>query len=315
MKKSQRHSTPSKRALVLGCGGVAGGAWSIAMMAEVEKQLGINLTQSDVFIGTSVGAVLAALLSAGASVDKLLRCQTNPNPAHWDHNKDTGGSLPPLPRWRFNSVSLVKKGLRGELPWLTAAMGALPQGRADMEAFKNLIGSAVDGDWTDHKATWLMVADADTGERVALGRDITDIPMTEAVCASYGVPSWCPPVHWQGRTFLDGGIASPTSADLLVDADVDEAIVIAPMASTHPDNPWHPFQRIERRVRRYMTGIVDNEIAQLRQHGIRVLRLEPCADDLQAFGYNMMDPKRRQRVLGTAIRTSPDTVTAALAQF
>ena len=115
------------------------------------------------------------------------------------------------------------------------------------------------------------------------------------------------------RTYIDGGVASPVSADLLVDSAVDEVIVLAPMASRQPDKPWHPFERIERRVRRYMTSVVDREVAALEKAGKKVIRIEPVAEDLRAFGYNMMDPARRKGVLETALSTTRYTVNHALA--
>jgi NTE family protein len=60
-----------------------------------------------------------------------------------------------------------------------------------------------------------------------------------------------------------------------------------------------------------MTGIVDREIATLCAAGIRVIRLEPGAEDLEAFGYNMMDPRRRRQVFETALRTAPRVVHTA----
>lgn len=309
--------TAKKRAVVLGCGGVAGGAWSIAAMHEVQKQLGWPLHEADVFIGTSVGAVLVTLLSQGITVEQLLACQTqSSNHCHWDHESDSGGAFPPLPRLRFNGAKLLNLGLQKKVSALTAAMGVLPQGQADMSGFIRLINSVVPkGEWSQHPNTWLMAVDAESGERVALGRDVTTMPMSQAVCASYAVPTWCPPVKWHGRTYLDGGIASPTSADFLLNTDVEEAVVIAPMASRDLDTPLHPFSRVERRVRKYMTRVVVNEVAALRQAGIRVLRIEPSAKDLAAFGYNLMDPGRRQRVLDTALATSPDVVARALADY
>ncbi len=62
-----------------------------------------------------------------------------------------------------------------------------------------------------------------------------------------------------------------------------------------------------------MTGIVDKEVAALENAGKKVIRIEPVADDLNAFGYNMMDPARRKRVLKTALSTTPTTVNRALA--
>lgn len=307
----------TKRALVLGCGGVAGGAWSIAAMHEVQKQLGWQLHEADIFIGTSVGAVLATLLSQGVTVEQLLACQTTENQAcGWNHETDSGGAFPPLPRLRINGFNLLRLGLQGKVSGLTATMGGFPQGQADMSGFIRLVDSVVPkGQWSHHPNTWLMVVDAETGERVALGRDVKGMPMSQVVCASYAVPSWCPPVKWHGRTYLDGGIGSPVSADFLLGSGVTEAVVIAPMASRDLDNPRHPFSRIERRVRKYMTQIVANEVAALRQSGVRVLRIEPSSADLEAFGFNLMDPARRKHVLTTALLTSPQVVKSALTEF
>ena len=115
-----------------------------------------------------------------------------------------------------------------------------------------------------------------------------------------------------GRTFIDGGVVSPTSADFVLDANIDEAIVLAPFASSQMDHSRSPLNWIERRVRRMMTGIVDREVASLKQAGIRVIRLEPGPRDLTAIGYNMLDPGRRTQVFDTALGTSKVAVRQAL---
>ena len=61
-----------------------------------------------------------------------------------------------------------------------------------------------------------------------------------------------------------------------------------------------------------MTAIVDREVAKLEQAGIAVVRLEPGPEDLEAIGFNMMDPKRRADVFATAMRTAPLAIDAAL---
>ncbi|MZR62394.1 patatin-like phospholipase family protein [Alcanivorax sp. DP30] len=314
MPKDNTSSTP-RRALVLGCGGVAGGAWSIAALHHLEQQLGWDCRDADVLIGTSAGAVLAALLGSGISVAQLLACQQGTSDiCDWNHDTDTGGALPPLPGARFTGKQLALKGLRGEVSALTAICGALPAGQFDMRAFRKLVSDAAKGqDWVSHPATWIMAVDTDTGKRIAFGKGgAPDARITDAVCASYGVPFWCPPVHIGTRTYIDGGVASPVSADMLVDSAVEEVIVLAPMASRQPDKPWHPFERIERRVRRYMTSVVDREVSALEKAGKKVIRIEPAADDLKAFGYNMMDPARRTRVLETALTTTRKSVRDAL---
>lgn len=308
---------PPRRALVLGCGGVAGGAWSIAALHHLEQQLDWDARNAEILVGTSVGAVLAALLGSGVSVDQLLACQQGDNAqCQWDHDSDSGGALPPLPAASLTGASLALKGLRGDVSVLTAVCGLMPRGQFDMAPFRRLIDNATDGaDWVKHPATWIMAVDTATGKRVAFGKGgAPGATISDAVCASYGVPCWCPPVNIGNHTYIDGGVASPSSADLLVDSAVDEVILLAPMASRQPDRPRSPLKQIERRVRRYMTSVVDREEAILTKAGKRVIRIEPNAQDLAAFGYNMMDPKRRQRVLATALQTTPHTVQAAVAQ-
>lgn len=294
------------RALVLGCGGVAGGAWSIAALHNLEQRLDWDVREADIIIGTSVGAVLGALIGGGVSVDQLVACQKGEGDCTWDHDSDTGGAFPPLPHMGLTAGKLLWKGLRGEVSPMAAACGVAPRGSFDMTPFRRLIDGVVPaGEWAPRDGIWMITVDSETGKRVAFGRD--DAPaaaLNDAVCASYGVPAWCPPVSIGGRDYIDGGVASPTSADFLLDSDVDEVIVLAPMASSAPDQPKSVLARIERRVRRYMTAIVDKEIAQLEAAGKRVIRIEPKAQDLQAIGYNMMDPKRRLKVFETALQTT-----------
>ena len=307
-RKKTKQKAPGKktprRALVLGCGGVAGAAWSIATLHKLQAELDWDPRDAEVLVGTSAGAVLATLLASGISVDALLDCQRGENGySLWDHDRDTGGAFPPLPALRLTGARLALRGLRGQVSPMTALCGLMPEGRFDMTPFRRLIDDAVKGrDWPDHPATWIMAVDNESGRRVPLGRGGTPgATIADAVCASYGVPGWCPPVHIGGRTYIDGGVVSPTSADMVLDSAVEEVIILAPMASRRPDSPRSVAARLERRVRRYMTAIVDREVALLERAGKRVLRFEPDAEDLQAIGYNMMDPGRRTGVLETAL--------------
>ncbi|MGH8506559.1 MAG: patatin-like phospholipase family protein [Stenotrophobium sp.] len=308
---ASRKKTGVKRALVLGCGGVAGAAWTIPMLDALQRHLQWDARDADILIGTSAGAVIASLLAAGVSVDRMLQSQSGTaKDCIWNHDTDSGGALPPRPALRFPAAWLALQGLRGKVGLLAGVSGLLPEGRSDMRPFMRLIDSAVPaGEWAPHPDCWIVTTDTKSGQRVAFGRDdAPTAPLNLAVCASYGVPGWCPPVRIGDRSFMDGGILSPTSADLLLGSDVSEAIVLAPMASTRLDQATSMAKKFERRMRRYMTRIVDREVEQLRSAGIQVTRLEPGPEDLKAFGSNMMDPRRRARVFETALRTAPETL-------
>lgn len=309
-----KRKTAVRRALVLGCGGVVGAAWTIPMLDALQRQLKWDAREADILIGTSAGAVIASLLAAGVSVERMLESQSGAaRDCVWNHDTDSGGALPPRPALRFPAMRLALQGLRGKVGLLAGISGLLPEGRCDMRPFMRLIDSVVPpGEWAPHPACWIVTTDAKNGERVAFGReDAPAAPLNLAVCASYGVPGWCPPVRIGDGLFMDGGILSPTSVDLLLGSGVDEAIVLAPMASTRLDQPTSMAKKLERRMRRYMTRIVDREVEQLHGAGIAVTCLQPGPEDLQAFGSNMMDPRRRARVFETALRTAPETLRTA----
>ena len=120
-------------------------------------------------------------------------------------------------------------------------------------------------------------------------------------------------------TRVDGGIRSCASADVLAGAGLDEAYVLAPMASLAPTRPRTPLECAERLVRRWMTVTLRREAARLRSGGTRVTLVTPGPEDLDAMGANLMDPARRKDVFETSLRTSarslaqtaPATSTAA----
>ena len=116
-----------------------------------------------------------------------------------------------------------------------------------------------------------------------------------------------------GRRYVDGGVASPASVDLLAARGLDEVIVLAPMASTDP-GPRAGLGRIEGVVRRAMTRTLDAEVAQVRAAGTRVLRLEPDRRDLAALGPNFMVRDRRHAALEACLIHARASVARACAR-
>ncbi len=186
-----------------------------------------------------------------------------------------------------------------------------------MTGLRRLVRAAV-GDplWPSHPGLRIMVVDTRTGQRVALGRAaVPRMSVVDAVCASYAIPGWCPPVVCDGVTYIDGGVASPTSADLLVGTGVAEAIIFAPMASAELTAEATRARFAEEALRRRMTRLVNGEVRALERTGVRVARLTPTAEDLAAFGRNLMSGRRRALVFETATRTAKDAVADALLEF
>jgi NTE family protein len=110
-------------------------------------------------------------------------------------------------------------------------------------------------------------------------------------------------VH-DGVEYVDGGVHSPTNADLLAPCGLDLVVVSSPMSGT----------RAALRGVRFTTGrglhaaALAREVAAVRAAGARVLVLQPGPEVVAAVGGASMDPARR----GDVARTTYETVRAHL---
>lgn len=302
-----------RRALVLGAGGVLGAAWTIGALDAVQEHHGWDPREAEVLIGTSAGSVLVASLACGISVDSLLhhqhgvRAAGDPDIA-FDPDADAGGALPRLPRPFVGSPrGVLSSALH---PFRTTPMTAiaalLPQGRGSIEPVGQLVDAFVDrGQWAPHPCAWVVATDYDSGRRTVFGRDGAPAAgLREAVMASCSIPGWYAPVKVAKRRYVDGGVCSPTSLDLLARQGLDEVVVLSPMTSLDYDNPVGVASKLERRFRRLVTKRLVGEIKRVAAGGTKVTFLGPGAEDLAVIGANLMDPRRRQQVLDVSQRTS-----------
>ena len=310
--------------VVLGAGGVLGGAWMAGALPALQDRLGRPLHEIDVIVGTSAGSVLAAALRCRVQIDHIVAHQRgsvlDSMPSLADIDGDSG-ILPPLPRLRPGSTRLLVATARAPHrvnPWV-AATGLLPQGRAHHRSLTRLVNALLPdkvgpvppaATWPDEH-TWIICVDYDTGRRVAFGRPgAPEASLPEAVVASCSIPGWHEPMVIGERRYIDGGVRSSTSLELLARLDLDDVYVLAPMASYEVDRSRNPVVRAERFIRRRATAALSREIARVEASGTRVVALTPGPDDLLSMGFNLMDWTRRQRVLDTSLATSP----AALAK-
>jgi NTE family protein len=311
----RRRSGSARRGLVLGAGGYLGAAWTLGALAAVQGATGWDVTEADVMVGTSAGSVLTMLLRAGLSVDELCAAQLGrPSDAVAalgtdDATEEPDGPVPDLgldhaPRWPglprpgLGSPSLLARALRDPLGMSPAGWCAalLPRGRHRLDTIAGVVGD-LHPRWP--AGTRVVTTDLRDGTRVVCGPDGVPVDPSAAVTASCAVPGWHEPVDLDGVPHVDGAVYSPCNVDLA--ADCAEVWVLAPMASLAPDRPLRPVARLERWWRRLATQQTVAEARRLEAAGVRVHLLTPDADDLAVMGVNMMDGRRRARVLRTAM--------------
>ncbi|MFE6649643.1 patatin-like phospholipase family protein [Nocardioides sp. NPDC057772] len=308
-----------RRALAIGCGGTLGFAWTAVALRALEEALDWDTRTADVLVGTSAGSEIVAALGSGRTPQDLLDAldgAPGADPVLAAHVATHPGKVPPRPAPALPTLGLVRSGVARRSPYRALA-GLLPRGRGDA-AWLRTYGDALagSGGWVDHPATWLVAADVATGERVAFGSSgAPTATLGAAVAASWAIPGWFPPVEIADRSYVDGGAVSSVSADLLLDPAVgpaiEEVVVVAPM-TTEGGVPARGLDRVERLLRSQMTTVLDREVARLHEAGVRVIRVEPGADELAAMGPNFMDLGRREATLAAARRHVPGRVAAAL---
>jgi NTE family protein len=307
-----------KVGLVLGAGGVLGGAWLTGGLAAVADETGWDPGSADYIVGTSAGSVVGSLVacgvppwfmvahSAGESFDGLV--DANGNPAS-TASRSAGAvfrlhrGLPSIGpgSWRLGLAALRKPMMHTP----AAAMAAwLPVGMISNESIKDVIRRVVPEGWTEHPNTWIVACDYGTGRRVAFGRPgAPSAELPDAVAASCAIPGFYRPVEIGGRRYVDGGMYSPSNLDLLADAGLDLVICLNPTTSLDAAASLNPLDRAVDAIRRNSGRRLGHEAKKVRAKGTEVVLLQPLAEDLAIMGRNLMNGKRRHDVIETARRT------------
>lgn len=299
----------ARTGLVLGAGGIVGQAHHAGVLAALEDQLGWDPRTADVIVGTSAGSVTGSVLRLGASaadIAAFIREEplTADGAALFDLLAPEAIELPPfaarglLRPWRMPSPRLVARVLRR--PWAfrpsVAAMTMLPAGQVDLSTHTAVLDHLddPDGAWPD--GLLVCAARRDDGARVVFGRPgAPPASLSQAVAASCAIPGYFGPVAIEGVEYFDGGVHSPTNADILAGAELDVVVVVSPLSAAHgrartPDAVvrYSAHRRLARELRR------------LRASGTEVICFEPGARALASMGVNAMADDRSSAVVDAA---------------
>lgn len=297
----------TSRALVIGCGGTIGGAWTVAALRALREQTGVEPGDLEILQGTSAGAEIVTMLGGGARVDDLvdMHREIGDDPRLRRHLADVPAALPPLPILR--PARTVLHAGQGH----SAIAGFAPRGREDALWLQRLAEAFVDADGRfSHPDVRMIAYDIERARRVVLRAP--EVQVGTALRASWAIPGWMPPVSIHGRLHVDGGASSTASVDLLPD-DVDLAYVIAPMASRVGHRVPGVTGILENALlRRPMSTVLFREIDRVRARGTRVIPILPSTADLAGLGSHFMNRRHRRAAFESAMATASRTVERAL---
>ncbi len=285
---------------------MVGQAYHAGVLASLEHDLGWDPRTADIIVGSSAGSLTGSMLRLGVPASDLASLLVDSPLTDegaevmaglgQDEVELPGLSLRDLVRpWRPPSPRLVARVARRPLAFRpsVAAATLLPAGRVDLLSKAIGLDEVLGDTWPE--GLWLCVARRDDGGRVVLGRPGSPkATLAEGVAASCAIPAYFKPVTIEGVSYFDGGVHSPTSADVLRRERLDVVVVVSPMSSCRRlpvlDGPfrWNAHRRLLAEVRRLEDG------------GTTVIRYEPDRRSAAAMGVNAMADDRSDRVVRQA---------------
>jgi NTE family protein len=252
------------RALVLGGGGITGIGWELGVLAGL-AQLGTDLSDADLVVGTSAGSIVGTQLTSGISVGELYADQLAP--------PEPGKAARMGPRTLLTFAWVLMRSrdpVQARIRFGRLARSARTVPAAERRAV--IEARLPTRDWPAQRLL-ITAVDAESGEFAAFDA-ASGVALADAVGASCAVPGVWPPVSINGRLWMDGGMRSPANVDLA--AGCERIVVIAPLV----------------RGFRAMHS-VGRQAAELRSAGSQVVVVSPDEAALAAIGRNVLDPAHR----------------------
>ena len=332
-RKARPRRRQSKTALVLGGGGFTGAVYEIGALRALDL-LSVNrsVNQFDIYVGTSAGALVAALSANGVTPEQMMRVVNNQVTPFRDINRDmllrpnyrefiTNGIR--LPLQLLGIVRNLGRNL-GSFSMVDVAIAlaeALPSGLYSGSGLEKYVRTVLadPGRSDDFRLLeaelYLAATDLDTCERLVLGAEgWDDVPISLAVSASAALPMVYKPVEVKGRELVDGGIVSTTNVDIAVEAGAKFIVVVNPLVPYVNDFTKEIPTLLGTKVRRvsdmgfpkiaYQTFklVAYQRLHEMARHwqerypGVDIVLIEPEPDDEMMFQTNILNYTSRLAV-------------------
>jgi NTE family protein len=306
-------SAPLNVGLVLGAGGVLGGAWLVGALEALARETGWDPGSADCIVGTSAGSMIGGLIACGVppwfmaahsagedlEVDGL-------GGAHGDRSAGARyGHAPGDPRPR---AGLLAAGARLAGPPVPLRAR---DGRGGLAAARDRVHRAAEGHDPPHRRRRLGAASAPARRRLplrqwrprALRRPGAPRGAGRRSRASCAIPGFYHPVTINGHRYVDGGIRSTSNLDLLAGLGLDLVVCLHPMSSLHTASASGLAERLAGALCQQAGRRMQREARRVLAAGTDVVVLQSNVVDLDAMGTNLMSRRRRHDVVETAVRS------------
>jgi NTE family protein len=251
LQPAVRRSPPSGRrfGLALAGGGPLGAFYEVGALHAIAEGLdGVDLTDLDMYVGVSSGAMIAAGLVNGLdTTDMGLVFIHN---ASIDYPVRPGLFLRPAFREYLSRLAAIP-GLATDIvaqyicdpgkDWAEAIdpLGRLlPTGLCDNRPFERFLAKLFSGHGRTNdfrqlrRQLYIVATELNSGYSVRFGEPgFEHVPISRAIQASTALPGLYPPVPIDGHVYVDGALMRTMNASLLLDDGADFVICINPLVA------------------------------------------------------------------------------------
>ncbi len=296
-----------KTAVVLAAGGLVGQAFHVGVLTCLAEATGFDAREADILVGSSAGSLVAAGLAGGLSAADL-RAELTGEPLSEQGRRIRGSrrAMPRLPeaepivvRRRPLAAGAVLHAARR--PWKvrpgSLVSSLLPPGRMETDMIVRAVNGLHGDSWPDRDLRITAVRARDA-RRVVFGTPrAPEVDVGTAVAASCAIPSYFVPVRIGGEAYVDGGMHSPSNADVVLRDAPDLVVISSPMSIARSA---HLRPRVDLAARLYVRRYLSQEVRRLRRGGATVVVFQPGVADLPVMGLNPMAHARTEDVMTTA---------------
>jgi NTE family protein len=314
-----RRPDPEKVALVCAGGGLTGAAYEAGCLLALEELLDRSLTDLDVYLGVSAGAVLTALLANGVSPVEMAGALSN--------EKGQLFGYPASRLFRFTVADALSGAMA--LPRLAAGLVGFSRGSADPLSALDRLGDGfldnsgvrecVENALAHHGGSnsfdalpaplYILAVDIDSGHVVAFGEEQhRDVPISRAVQASCAIPVLCRPVRIEGRDYVDGAVRKTAHLRRVIEEGASLVLCVNPMV------PLGPSAQGRRSVAHLICETVRMTVHGRMQSALQsyateypdtdVLVLEPTREEVREAQLTLMSSRECPAIVQFGYRTT-----------
>jgi predicted acylesterase/phospholipase RssA len=235
--------------LILSGGGITGAMYEFGALQALDHFMAGSFTVNDfdIYVGTSGGSIVAALLANGVPPGEVGRAIIHDRDSLLNFRQEDILEID----WKEIRTSLLKAArmipalfryyrrnprLFSLARLLYALEENLPPGIYGLDRYREYLrrlltrpGSVNDFEQLKRRL-FIPAVHLDTGDRVLFGSaGWSDVPISDAIAASSALPLYFQPVTIKGLDFVDGGVGSVAHVDLPHDLGSHFLLVINPI--------------------------------------------------------------------------------------